>query len=224
MSEQKLKKKVISHLEWDNRVDASDIVVEVEDSTVILNGIVPNYRVKNAAFNDAWAIEGVTSVVSNLVVEYVPHPDEDALTDDKINNRAIDKIAFNSTLSLLDIEVEVEKKWVTLKGTVNAYWQKYEAEVEVEDVAGVVGVTNALVVAPEESKSDELVAKDISKAMQRDTNIVVDRINVKVEGGVVSLTGTVPNYLEKSAAFDIAAHTAGVIEVTDMIEVEGLYD
>jgi hyperosmotically inducible protein len=52
-TEEQIKRDVVDQLYWDNRVDASDVTVEVSNGTVTLRGTVPTYFASTAALNDA---------------------------------------------------------------------------------------------------------------------------------------------------------------------------
>jgi len=49
-----IKKDVIEQLVRDDRIDASNIHIEVSNGTVTLRGEVPTYFSKTSAFEDAW--------------------------------------------------------------------------------------------------------------------------------------------------------------------------
>lgn len=172
---------------------------------------------KSAAFDDAYLVDGVLSVTNNLDVE-IPAT-KTAPTDAEIRDNVVTALSINSDVESYKIDVTVDKGWVTLEGTVNAYWEKVSAENEALDVNGVLGVSNNLGVVPTESYLDENIAEDIISALERNVHVNADDIDVKVEDGKVTLDGTVKTYTAKNAAFDSALYTPGVITVNNRIIV-----
>lgn len=116
--------------------------------------------------------------------------------------------------------MDVDDGWVTLEGTVDAYWEKLNAENEALGVHGVTGVTNNLAVVPTEDYRDEDIAEEIVSALERKVTVTASDINVKVENGEVTLTGTVDTVAEKNNAYDAARHSPGVVSVENEITLE----
>lgn len=214
--EEDIKTDVVDHLKWDARVDASKVSVTVDSNTVTLEGEVPSYSAKTSAFDDAWNVQGVFDVDNQLKVKY---PSEDILTDVEIKSNLENKFAWDPNLNSMKIDTEVENQWVELQGTVDEYWKLVDAETKASDMDSVIGVTNKLVVVPSESVTDELIGKDIAEAIERSKNVLIDDIDIEVENGKVTLTGVVNDWKAKSAAYDAALYTTGVIEVIDNIVV-----
>ncbi|MDG6221464.1 MAG: BON domain-containing protein, partial [Candidatus Thermoplasmatota archaeon] len=130
------------------------------------------------------------------------------------------KIAWNPNLNAFKIDVEVKDGTVTLKGTVDSYWKKMDAESEAQRVFGVFTVSNELGIAPTKNYLDEEIAKDIMRAIERKPTVPEDDVNVVVENGKVTLTGHVPSRLSSYAAMNAAIHTLGVKEVTNRMMVK----
>lgn len=63
-----VRKEVEEALFYDTWVDAEAIGVEVEDGIVVLRGELPNYEEIRYATDDAWDVEGVLGVRSELSV------------------------------------------------------------------------------------------------------------------------------------------------------------
>lgn len=208
---------VTRQLKWDARIDASDVSIKVNNGTVELEGHVPTMTAKSAAFDDAYLVDGVLSVNNRLDVQISSV--KKTPTDSEIRNNVVTALSINSDVESYKIEVTVDKGWVTLEGTVNAYWEKISAENEVLDINGVLGVSNNLGVVPTESYLDENIAEDIISALERNVHVNADDIDVKVEDGKVTLDGTVKTYTAKNAAFDSALYTPGVITVNNRIIV-----
>ncbi|MEX0780604.1 MAG: BON domain-containing protein [Balneolales bacterium] len=216
-SDEEIKVDVVKQLQWDLRIDASDVSVQVADGIVELNGFVPTRSAKTAATDDAYVVDGVLTVENHLSVRY---PEQrDLPTDEAIRNNIESNIGFNSNLETYKIDVEAEEKWVTLHGTVSSYWEKVEAEDEALYVDGVLGITNELAVVPTGSFRDEDIAEDVVNALDRNIFVNPNDIDVKVENGEVTLDGIVGSIRAKNAAYNSALYTPGVTLVDNQIRV-----
>jgi len=71
-----------------------------------------------------------------------------------------------------------------------------------------------------EERSDTQVARRIMRELKWDSRIDWASVNLKVNNGVVTLTGTVPTYAQKLAAQDAAHRVTGVLDVANDIEVK----
>jgi osmotically-inducible protein OsmY len=106
---------------------------------------------------------------------------------------------------------------VTLKGEVNYYFQKRDAERAIERLSGVRGVSNLLTVKPQPTPQD--LKSQIQKALVRNAQTDASRITVEVQGSTVILRGTVSSYAEKKAAEETAYSSSRVTEVDTRIIV-----
>lgn len=216
--DEEIKKDIVDSLYWDNRVDAADIAVSVEDGNVVLSGSVPSYAAKTAATKDARMVTGVLSLDNQLEVAY---PLESAIpSDETIRSNVIEALRRDPDLYAYKTDVRVAGGWVTLEGTVDAFWKKMQAEDIVLGIRGVLGITNKLAVVPTEEITDEALAEDIVRAIDRNSRVFVDDVDVIVRDGKVILSGTVPSWTAKSAAYNAALYTWGVTDVEDNMVVE----
>jgi osmotically-inducible protein OsmY len=218
MTDETIKKLVTDQLYWDHRVDSSEVKIAVDDQVVTLEGTVPNYAAREAAFDDAHDVTGVQGVVNNLEIDYTIEPE--LPTDANIEKFVTDRFRWDPNLKSFKIDVSVDNGWATLEGTVDAYWKKIRAEVKAADVLGVVGVINNLAVVPTESIKDEVIAKNVVEALERNVNVFAQDVNVKVETGIVTLSGEVASWAARSAAYDAAMFTYGVLDVFDNLRVK----
>jgi osmotically-inducible protein OsmY len=216
-TDEEIKKNLIDQLYWDSRVDASRITVEVNTGKVKLSGTVPSYWARRNAERDAWAMPGV------IVVDNQIHVGGLATTpsDDEIWSDIETVFRWNPDINEADIKVSVEGGWVTLEGTVDTLWQKYRAEDLATDVRGILGITNKLSVVPTEDIVDEKMAGEIVAALDRDVNVDINSVDVRVENGVVTLSGTVPTWKARLDAYEKAVFTKGVIDINDNLVIQG---
>ncbi|MFO8037246.1 MAG: BON domain-containing protein [Anaerolineales bacterium] len=212
-----IKKEVVDQLYWDNRVDADDVTVHVDNGVVTLKGTVPTHGARSSAVTDTWMIDGVTSVEDKIDVEI--SPTLEIPTDAEIRHNIENILSWNTDIDVMDIDVTVEGGVVTLEGTVDEYWKKWKAVELVSDVSGVIDVIDEMTVVPTGSFIDQDIAETINDALNRNLYIDAEDITVEVEHGKVTLTGVVPTNFVRSKAGDIASYTAGVIEVHNNLVV-----
>ncbi|MFW5894058.1 MAG: BON domain-containing protein [Verrucomicrobiota bacterium] len=216
-ADEDIKKDVVDQLYWDDRVNAADIQVEVLDGNVRLIGTVPDYLGRAAATGDAWAVAGVLGVDNTLAVTF---PAKFDVPDDAdIRANAANILRWRPGLDITKIQVEVNAGIVTLKGNVDSYWKRNDAEWAVAGVVGVVDVINELSVVPTEDIVDEVIAQDVERALERNLLVEPDEVTVKVANNEVTLTGTVPTYAAHQAAESAAIYTPGVVDVMNCLTV-----
>jgi len=148
MTEEDIKDDVEEQLYWDDRVNASDVGVTVDDGIVALRRTVPTHFARNAAVFDAMPIAGVTDVTDNLTVSYPSSTTTPTSTELVADVEAVLRINPDidaSDIDASDIDVEVTGGQVTLDGAVDAFWKKLRAEalernalVEAQDVDVIV--------------------------------------------------------------------------------------
>ncbi|MBD3345891.1 MAG: BON domain-containing protein [Chitinivibrionales bacterium] len=206
-----IKRSIIDHLYWDQRVDASHVTVEIADETVRLSGSVPSALARASAEYDAWVVEGVKSVDNELTIEY---PQTTELPSGEVVQREIERtLLWNPNIDAKRISVEMRGGTAVLNGEVDAYWKKSRVEELVLDVTGVLSVGNHLNVNPRRSLSDREIAQSITEALKRDKTIDQREIEVSVTDGIVKLQGKIPDRQQRIAVQSIAGHSMGVVDV-----------
>jgi osmotically-inducible protein OsmY len=218
-NEELIKQNLVEQLVWDDRVDANQIRVNiVSEGIVMLEGVVSSYAEKIAAGNDVFEVPGVKHVENNLEVIY---PETELRSNDEdISEKISNALKWNSKIESTNINIKTINRFVTLRGTVPTYWEKYEAEKLANHTYGVKGVVNLLKVQLHNKITDRDIENDIKRALKRNILIDEDEIRVKSENGNVQLSGSVKNYFEKREAIDIAVYTNGVVDVTDKLLIE----
>lgn len=203
---------VSSQLFWDNRIDETNIHVDVADSRVILTGTVPSYSDRWQAEDDAYSIPGVSYVDNRLRVSPGTFP---IPSDEDIRNRVENVLNWNPTIDASRIDVVVVNGIVTLTGAVDSYWQKRRASYLASNVNGVIDVSNLLRVEPMIRTTDDDIRRDIEESFARNAYVDPSTIEVRVRDGIVTLSGTVDDYLAYRTSEDIANYTSGVVEVNN---------
>lgn len=212
------KQDIIDQLTWDDSVNANNVHVDVKDGSVELTGAVESYAGKIAAEKDAYQVAGVKYVENNLDVKY---PIDITIPDDiEITGNIERMLLWNSNINSSNIQVETSNRMVTLKGSVESYWEKYLAEDIANTAFGVSGIINLIEVTLTKSIVDIDIENDIKGAYRRSFFIDEDRITVSVNKGTVTLRGILPTYPVKKEALDIAKYTSGVVDIIDELEIE----
>jgi osmotically-inducible protein OsmY len=218
-TDEEIKHDVVEQLEWDARIDTTDIRVDVDKGRVILKGSVPTYTGRRAAVNDAYWIDGVVGVDNDLKVSL---PKSEFIDDSEIERSVRNTIFWDIDLRLREMDVFVERGVVTIRGNVDTFWKKVKAEEKIYSLIGVVDVANKLAIVPTRKKSDKDIAIQIIKSLERNTNINIDNINIVVNNGIVTLSGSVSSWYDHDSVFNATLYTEGVTDVIDNLQIINL--
>lgn len=192
--------------------NATGVTIAVDGEVATLEGVVESLAQKWAVERAARRVDGVQHVLNDLIVvppKELTHQDGD-LAD------AVTTV-LNWTAGVPDgIIVTVVNGTVSLDGTVGFRYQRQAAEDAVRRLVGVRAVDNSLAVATLEAA--DAIRDGINAAMRR--RLGRDAVTASFDDGVVTLSGTVSSWLEKSAAEETARRSPGVRQVVDQITVE----
>jgi osmotically-inducible protein OsmY len=205
-----IKSAITDRIISDDRVDASDIGVHVDDKHVVLCGIVPSSLERDIATDVALRVAGVESVDNQLEVQ---PPREPEPTDKELETQVHVAVSKFPGTRAGQVRAEVENRVVTLTGSVDTLRLKVQVERVVSEVAGVTAVRNDLDVLPPSPVSDQEIAKAILDALERSESIDDETIDVTVEEGVVILSGCVSSDSASQIADNAAINTVGVKEL-----------
>jgi osmotically-inducible protein OsmY len=207
-TDENTQRNVLEELKWDTHVQPNEIGVVVKDGIVTLTGWVDSYLKKPAAEEAAHRVLGVKAVANDIEVHL---PGFAERTDADLAAAVLNALRWDAAIPAGKVDVTVSQGWVTLKGEVDHYFQKRDAEPAIERISGVRGVSNLLTVKPQPVPQD--LKSQIQKALVRNAQTDASRITVEVQGSEVVLRGTVSSYAEKKAAEETACSASGVTEV-----------
>ena len=214
MSDQNLRKLVEAELDWDPCLDASRIGVAVDQSVVTLSGAAASYAEKMAAERAAQSVKGVLGVAQNIEVR--PFGDV-GVDDDEIAKRAVRTLEWDVMVPNERIKIRVEDGHVTLTGEVDWKYQRDASERAVRNLYGVRAFNNQIKLKARVQPSD--VHRRIEDALDRQAQIDGRNIQVKVEGGRVSLEGKVNAWADRAVIERAAWGAHGVTAVEDRVTI-----
>jgi osmotically-inducible protein OsmY len=118
--------------------------------------------------------------------------------------------------------VAVENGVVTLTGHVASYAEKIAAERAVERVNGVKAIAQEIEVryAGHPKRSDDEIAQRALDFLKWSVQVPVDSIQVRVEKGWITLSGTVEWQYQKLAAESAVRRLSGVNGISNLIEIK----
>lgn len=215
LTDSQVHQRVLDELRWDSHVKETDVGVEVDGGVVTLTGTVASYAEKIAALDATYRVTGVVDVANDVVVHT---PLDDTPTDTDVAHAVRQAMEWDSFVPSRTIRSTVSDGWVTLEGTVALFRQRVDAERAIQNLAGVKGVSNRIVVSPGIAKAEE-IEKTIVQVLERQADREAGDIEVSVLDGVVKLKGAVHCHAERKAILEAVQHAANVKMVDDQLVV-----
>jgi osmotically-inducible protein OsmY len=142
-------------------------------------------------------------------------------SDLELRQDVLDELEFEPSVNAAHIGVTANHGVVTLTGFVTSYAEKTMAERAARRVKGVKAIAEEIEVRlPSDTKraDDEIAARAID-ILKWQVGVPADRIKVKVEKGVVTLTGDVDWQFQKTEADHVVHKLSGVFDVVNQIRV-----
>jgi osmotically-inducible protein OsmY len=214
-NDSEIQKDVTSTFKAEPSLRDDDVAVGVRDGIVTLAGFVDSYADKWRAERMASQVKGVRAVVNDIQVRL---PSASQRPDPELARAVVDALRWNILVPHDRIQVVVEDGWVTLKGEVDWFYQREEAEKSVRNLTGVKGVSNLITLAAKPIPTD--VKKRLVEALQRGAQLDAERITVEIDGHKAILRGTVRSYAELKDAERAVRHVPGISEVENHLTVD----
>jgi osmotically-inducible protein OsmY len=144
------------------------------------------------------------------------------MTDSSLQQAVLDELNWQPSVKAANIGVTAKDGVVTLTGHVGSMAEKWAAERAVSSVFGVKAVAEELEVRyPFEKKEDDAdIAQRALQVLSWDIEVPNDKVKVKVEKGVVTLSGNLEWYYQRSAAEADLRKLPGVIGLNNDILIK----
>jgi osmotically-inducible protein OsmY len=231
----KIKEAVDAAIFQDPRLLSTKVNTRVDNGVVTLTGKVNYLSAKQAAAQDARNTVGVIRVKNQIKVT----PPVEVGTSEELEQKIVNKFQRDAYVDTLDITVTALGGIVNLYGMVDSYYEKARAENLASEVRGVYSVNNNLTVnrswdpfvykpyvddtyvydydwynyQPEitSRKSDQTIRDNIESELFWSPFVDSDQVNVSVDDGRATLTGTVDSWSEFNAATQNALEGGAVV-------------
>lgn len=210
-----IKKDVLMELSWDPLVPATRVGVAVSEGVVTLTGHLSAYAEKVATQRAVERVSGVRAIAVELSV--VPEGDHQR-SDTEIALAVEHALGWSTAVPQDQVKVTVEKGWVTLNGELDWNFQRRSVERMVRSLKGVVGITDNIRLKALPIPGN--LSNRIQEALTRQAMREAKRIEILMDGSVVTLRGHVHSWAEKSAAEGATWSAPGVSRVNNELTVE----
>jgi osmotically-inducible protein OsmY len=214
-TDSELKKDVLAELAWDPVVPEARVGVSVNDGVVTLTGHLDSYSEKIAARR---AVERVGEVKAlAMEIDVIPLGVHQR-SDTEIAAAVDHALSWNTSVPKERIKVTVEKGWVTLGGEVDWNFQRRAVERLVRPLKGVVGISDNISIKTAAVPTN--LTNRIQDALVRQAMREAKRIEIATDGGVVTLSGQVHSWAERSAVEGATWSAPGVSRVNNLLTVQ----
>jgi len=214
-TDSELKKDVLAELAWDPVVPEAKVGVSVSDGVVTLTGHLDSYSEKVAARRAVERVGDVKAIAMEIdVIPLGVHQ----RSDTEIAAAVDHALSWNTSVPKDRIKVTVEKGWVTLGGEVDWNFQRRAVERLVRPLKGVIGISDNIGIKATAVPTN--LTNRIQDALVRQAMREAKRIEIATDGGVVTLSGQVHSWAERSAVEGATWSAPGVSRVNNLLTVQ----
>ena len=141
--------------------------------------------------------------------------------DEQIQQDVLEELSWDARVQRNEVGVSVKDGVVALTGWVDSYAKKWAAEQAAHRVRGVVAVANDIEVRLPSTaeRTDSDIAAAVTRALEWDAFVPVDKIDITVSKGWVTLKGEVEWEFQRRSAERAVRRLSGVRGVTNIITV-----
>jgi osmotically-inducible protein OsmY len=141
-------------------------------------------------------------------------------TDEQIQRDVLAELKWDARVQPNEVGVSVKDGVVTLTGWVDSYTKKWAAEEAAHRVRGVKAVANDIEVRLPTDRTDADIAAAVARALEWDAFVPIEKLDVTVSKGWVTLKGEVEWQYQKQDAERVIRRLMGVKGVTNLIIVK----
>lgn len=214
-TDSELKRDVLAELSWDPLVPESRVGVAVDSGVVTLTGHLDSYAEKVATMRATQRVGGVKAIA--LELEVIPVGTHQR-SDTEIAAAIEHVLGWSTSAPQGRVRVVVEKGWVTLSGELDWNFQRRSVERLIRSLQGVVGITDDIRLKATAAPSN--LSSRITDALTRQAMREAKRIEIEVDGSVVTLRGHVHSWAERAAAEGVTWSAPGVSRVNNQLVVD----
>lgn len=228
-----------------------DLIVEHDDRRMVISGIVSTEAERTAALDIASVIAGAEMLIDDTIEVSGAVPDEagrvhlsesevagftgatlgledseNAMPGDFTDQDTVDAAAFAQPESLSDDGRPLGEDVSRPAEDGEAYVPPIDPVGTDTEVIGGFARSSMDTTEPDRSSDgtfgDEAIRDAIARELREDAATASLDVSVEVVEGVSILTGTVSDIVDAESAEEVAGRVAGVLEVRERLEVEGL--
>lgn len=209
-----LQRVVEAQLQSDMALGSANLTVAVKDRVVTLAGFTRSFRQRRRAVDAVERVSGIAGIVDDIEVRL---PLLHRRPDPEIARNAVETLKLELSEAAENLKVTVDDGFVVIEGQVGSNFEREEAELAIRLQPGVRGIRN-LIRLKSRPLSDE-IKRLVKGALERNALLDADQVEIEVEGGEVTLRGTVQSFVERSEAERVAWEMPGITHVQNEIRV-----
>lgn len=210
-----LKIDVETELRWDPLIPEARVGVAVNDGVVSLTGHLDTYAEKIAVKRAVERVGGVRAIA--VEIEVIPTGVHQR-SDTEIAAAVEHALSWSTSVPQDRVKVVVEKGWVTLSGELDWNFQRRAVERMIRPLKGVAGITDNIRLKALPIPLN--LSNRIEAALTRQAMREARRIEILMDGSVVTLRGQVHSWAERNAAEGATWSAPGVSRVNNELVVE----
>lgn len=207
-----LRGRVIRLLSGDPEVRMLSLSVEVQNGIAVLRGQAPNLKRRDDALMVAARVRGLLGLEQGIDIP----PFEGG--DDRLAEKVAAEV--NKALRSVRVKVTVADGVATLVGRVRTTSERARARNTALQVEGLQGLDNQLMVMSDANLDDTRMRVRLIELIENRRQYPIEGdILVRVENGVVTLSGQVPRVFDRLVAEKVVGIVSGVRGLRNNIEI-----